>query len=60
MLYHGDCYEVLKHKIADDSVDLVVSDPPYELSGSLVGGGFMKKRKQNTPKRAKRAKKREF
>ncbi|MDY3245267.1 site-specific DNA-methyltransferase [Campylobacter sp.] len=43
MLYHGDCYEVLKDKIANDSIDLVVTDPPYDLSGSLMGSGFMKK-----------------
>ena len=35
MLYHGDCYEVLKDKIANDSIDLVVTDPHYDLSGSL-------------------------
>ena len=35
MLYHGDCYEVLKDKIANDSIELVVTDPPYDLSGSL-------------------------
>lgn len=45
MLYHGDCYEILKNKIANDSIELVVTDPPYDLSGSLLGGGFMKKRK---------------
>lgn len=28
MLYHGDCYEVLKDKIANDSIELVVTDPP--------------------------------
>ena len=43
MLYHGDCYEVLKDKIANDSIELVVTDPPYDLSGSLMGSGFMKK-----------------
>lgn len=41
-LYHGDCYEVLRDKIADNSIDLVVTDPPYELSASS-GGGFMTK-----------------
>ena len=42
MLYHGDCYEILKNKIANDSIDLVVTDPPYDLSIG-GGGGFMKK-----------------
>ena len=41
MLYHGDCYEILKNKIDNDSIELVVTDPPYDLSGT--GGGFMKK-----------------
>lgn len=43
MLYHGDCYEVLKDKIANDSIDLVVTDPPYDFSVGLNGGGFMVK-----------------
>ena len=34
-VYHGDCAEVLGH-LADDSVDAVVTDPPYGL-------GFMGK-----------------
>lgn len=32
----GDCLEVMKSKIPDNSVDCVVTDPPYEL-------GFMGK-----------------
>ncbi|MDY5466261.1 MAG: hypothetical protein SPF98_01545 [Campylobacter sp.] len=47
MLYHGDCYEVLKDKIANDSIDLVVTDPPYDLSGT--GGGFFTKKKYKAP-----------
>ena len=43
MLYHGDCYEILKNKIANDSIDLVVTDPPYDFSVGLNGGGFMVK-----------------
>lgn len=34
-LRHGDCLEVLK-TLADNSIDAVVTDPPYEL-------GFMGK-----------------
>lgn len=34
-LYHGDCYEVMK-SMPDNSVDSIVTDPPYEL-------GFMGK-----------------
>lgn len=30
-LHHGDCLDVLK-EIADDSVDAIVTDPPYGLS----------------------------
>jgi hypothetical protein len=30
-LYHGDCRDVLK-ALADESVDAVVTDPPYELN----------------------------
>lgn len=29
-LYHGDCREVMR-TLADDSVDAIVTDPPYEL-----------------------------
>jgi DNA modification methylase len=27
-LYHGDCVEIIK-TMADDSVDCVITDPPY-------------------------------
>lgn len=37
MLLNGDCYELLK-KLPDNSVDLIVTDPPYEISCS--GGGI--------------------
>jgi DNA modification methylase len=38
----GDCLEVMKG-IPDKSVDLVLTDPPYEfISKDPVGGGFMK------------------
>lgn len=36
-LRHGDCLEVLK-TIPDKSIDLVVTDPPYEII--TQGGGF--------------------
>ena len=35
-LRHGDCLEVLKN-IPDGSVDLVVTDPPYEIQTSGAG-----------------------
>ena len=33
----GDCYELI-NQLPDKSVDLIVTDPPYEIS-SLTGGG---------------------
>ena len=38
-LYHGDCLEVMKN-IEDGSVDLVVTDPPYEIA--TTGAGMYK------------------
>ena len=38
----GNCYDELK-KIPDNSVDLVVTDPPYEIVG-LHGAGIIKNR----------------
>ena len=40
-IYHGDCIEVMR-SLPDNSVDSVVTDPPYELTGS-GSGGFMGK-----------------
>ena len=33
-IYLGDCYELIK-QMQDKSVDLIVTDPPYEI----IGGG---------------------
>ena len=42
----GDAYELIK-EIPDNSVDLIVTDPPYQIE-SLTGGGMLKeKRIQN-------------
>lgn len=38
-LYQGDCLEVMKN-IGDGSVDLVVTDPPYEIA--ITGAGMYK------------------
>ena len=38
-LYQGDCLEVMKG-ISDGSIDLVVTDPPYEIS--TTGAGMYK------------------
>lgn len=40
-LYNGDCLEVLKN-IPDNSVDLVVTDPPYMMTCGGGGGAFGK------------------
>lgn len=37
ILKHGDCLEVMK-QLPDKSIDLVITDPPYEVSTS--GGGL--------------------
>lgn len=34
VLYHGDCIEILKNKIEDQSINLIYADPPYNLSGN--------------------------
>lgn len=41
----GNCYDELKN-IPDNSVDLVVTDPPYEIK-NLGGSGILKDRKKN-------------
>jgi len=38
-LLNGDCYEFLK-TIPDNSIDLVVTDPPYEFNAKVTGGGM--------------------
>jgi len=42
-IIHGDCLEAMKD-IPDESIDAVVTDPPYELtSGKNSKRGFMGK-----------------
>lgn len=38
-IYHGDCYELIK-QIPDKSIDLIITDPPYEIDSSGGGGSF--------------------
>ena len=38
-IYNGDSYKLIK-EIDDNSVDLVVIDPPYEISVSHGAGSF--------------------
>lgn len=40
----GDCYELIK-TIPDKSIDLILTDPPYEFHcGSALNGGIFKNR----------------
>lgn len=39
ILHNGDCLEVMKN-IPDNSIDLIVTDPPYLIETS--GGGLYK------------------
>ena len=41
-IYKGDCYELIK-QIDDKSIDLIITDPPYEIQG-IHGSGIMKDR----------------
>ena len=42
-IYNGDYQELIK-QLPDNSIDLVVTDPPYQFSSqNPTGGGFMKK-----------------
>lgn len=36
LIYLGDCIKVMKSEIADDTIDLVYADPPYNLSGKTL------------------------
>ena len=42
-IYNDDCYEAIK-KLPDKSVDLIVTDPPYQIE-SLKGGGMLKEKR---------------
>ena len=44
-LRHGDCLEIMKD-IPDNSVDLVIIDPPYEIYADGSGGVFGKENRQ--------------
>jgi site-specific DNA-methyltransferase (adenine-specific)/modification methylase len=48
-IYKGDCVEVMKNNISNESIDLIYADPPYNLSGKSLnlinnktGGPFYK------------------
>ena len=40
----GDCLELMK-KIPDKSIDLVITDPPYEITANGSGGAFGKEKR---------------
>ena len=42
----GDAYELVK-ELPDNSIDLIVTDPPYDIKG-IHGSGIMKTRKAGT------------
>lgn len=44
-LHLGNCYELLK-QIEDNSIDLIVTDPPYEFNPNNNGGGKMYESRQ--------------
>jgi len=48
-IYKGDCIDIMKKHIPDESIDLIYADPPYNLSGKALnliknktGGPFYK------------------
>ena len=45
-IYLGDAYKLIK-QIDDKSVDLIVTDPPYDIKG-LHGGGIMNSRNRGS------------
>ena len=38
-LLYGDCYEIIP-TLPDNSIDLVITDPPYDFCGQVHGGGM--------------------
>ena len=45
-LKYGDCYEIIP-TLPDNSIDLVITDPPYDFNGQVSGGGmFSSKNKE--------------
>lgn len=44
-IYLGDAYELIK-QVKDKSVDLIVTDPPYDIEG-IRGSGILKSRPAN-------------
>lgn len=36
-IYNGDCYQLIK-EIEDNSIDLIITDPPYQIPGAHASG----------------------
>ena len=45
-IYLGDAYELIK-EIPDKSIDLIMTDPPYEIAGLHSNSGILKNRKHS-------------
>lgn len=45
-IYLGDAYELIK-QVSDKSVDLIVTDPPYQIDGLHKDSGILKGRKNS-------------
>lgn len=45
-IYNRDCLEGLR-ELPDKSIDLVVTDPPYEFRTNWQGGGWFNKKRQS-------------
>lgn len=45
VIFNGDCFDLLK-KLKDNSVDLIITDPPYEFSQHGGGGAFGSKKRE--------------
>ena len=45
-IYNGDAYELIK-QIDDKSIDLIITDPPYEFTVNDYNAKFFRNRKIN-------------
>ena len=45
VILNGDCFDLLK-KLKDNSVDLIITDPPYEFAQHGGGGAFGSKKRE--------------
>ena len=49
VIYHGDAISILEESIADSSIDLIFSDPPYNIGKKLGALMISGRRMKNTP-----------